>query len=69
MKKTIVVVPCKSKNEMVVSHGVDIETFENVILPTEDWEQFKSEHCHFRHDLGEWVLNDLPKNNPLDFFS
>ena len=69
MKKTIVVVPCKFKNGMVVSHGVNIETLENVSLPTEDWEQFKSEFCHFRRDLGEWVLNEPPKKNPLDFFS
>lgn len=73
MIKTIVVLPCKSEKKMVVSHGVDIETDKIVILPTEDWEQFKSEHCHFRQDLGEWVLKDLtpsvPKKSPLYFFS
>lgn len=78
-KKTIVVVTCKYKDldtgitEVVVSHGVEIATLENVCLPTEDWELFRSENCHFREDLGEWVLNEPSpsslKKNPLDFFS
>lgn len=41
--------------EELVSHGINSETLEDVILPSEP---FSSIPCHYDSELGEYVLND-----------
>ena len=41
--------------EELVSHGINSETLEDVILPSEP---FSFIHCHYDSELGEYVLND-----------
>lgn len=41
--------------EELVSHGINSETLEDVILPSE---LFSSIPCHYDSELGEYVLND-----------
>ena len=42
------------KDELV-SHGIDTDTYEDIILPTEPLESFP---CHYDSELGEYVLNN-----------
>lgn len=41
--------------EELVSHGINSETLEDVILPSEP---FSSIPCHYDSELGEYVLNN-----------
>lgn len=41
--------------EELVSHGINSETLEDIILPSEP---FSSISCHYDSELGEYVLND-----------
>lgn len=41
--------------ETIVSHGVDMDTLQNVILPQESPESLGAK---FDPDLGEWVIRD-----------
>jgi hypothetical protein len=43
----IYVITCKDEKDgkTYVSHGIDSETLESVILPQEPWESFKRAEC------------------------
>ncbi len=42
-----------------ISHGVDIDTLQNIPLPTERYDVFIKENCVLDVDLNEYILKDL----------
>lgn len=44
------------KGDMIVSHGVDHDTCENVILPTEPYNLFIKENCKLVNNV--WFLKE-----------
>lgn len=48
--------PIHKKGDVVVSHGVDWDTGENVCLPTDNYHNFTMEHCE--KVCGTWFLKD-----------
>jgi hypothetical protein len=44
------------KGDVIVSHGVDHDSCENVILPTEPYNSFIKEHCKLVNNT--WFLKE-----------
>ena len=63
----ILVIPYQDENDnIVVSHGVDTDTLENVVLPFEDYYDFCVANCTRTpegHVIKESRENDDRKNN------
>lgn len=39
-----------------VSHGYDLNTGKDIILPCEPWDSFISQHCTYVPDMDEFIL-------------
>ena len=55
MKIIVVRYQDEENGEIRVDYGVNSETLENIVLPNELWQLFKS-NCVFDNTIQEWIL-------------